>query len=640
MLLKTFLSLFLFLPFLAAQQDSVRSYALPPVYISATKTALSPLQVSSTISSIEQTEIRAKSTFTLYDVIKDEFGLTLARYGGPGQLSYIYTRGAAASQTLITLDGVELNMVNDPTNTVDLANIMLDNIERIEIVRGPQSTLYGSEAFGGIINLFSRGGNSDKDSYFFTAEGGSYSSYRGSAGLNGAYNNLTYSLQTSRYITEGFSSAAESDGNTEKDGTKNFNLLSTVGYLFTPSLKLTFTGKYTEADTDLDQTGGKFGDDPSYIFALQETAFKTGLSYELNKDNRVTASASYIRNFRKYSFDSTFNNPASSHSSYDGNKFRTELLGDFILNDALRLTAGAETEKEEAISDYFNNGPFGIYSSTFPKKSLLTASGFLQAQAELYKNLSGSYGIRLDNQERFGNAVTFRIAQGYLIESISTKLKFTYGNAYKAPSLFYLYDPAYGNADLKPEKSSGWEAGLEHYLSSPSSHIGLTYFRTDYKELFGFDATFRAVNVNAAEAYGAELYFRGEISPVLTIKANYTWMKTADKSPGSADENKPLLRRPEHKLGLNATWQASEKALVNLQAVFTGIREDKDFSTWPATRKELSSYTLVNAAVSYRAYSFVTVFARAENLLNASYQEVLGYGHPEISFYGGIRFDI
>lgn len=639
MLLKTFLSFVLLLPFLSAQQDSVRSYALPPVYISATKTALSPLQVSSTISSIEQREIRAKSAFTLYDVIKDEFGLTLARYGGPGQLSYVYTRGAAASQTLITLDGIELNMVNDPTNTVDLANIMLDNIERIEIVRGPQSTLYGSEAFGGIINLFSRGGNKAGNSYFVTAEGGSYASYRGSTGLNGTYSNFTYSLQTSRYITEGFSSAAESDGNTEKDGTKNFNILSTVNYLFTPSLKFSFTGKYTEADTDLDQTGGKFGDDPSYLFNLEEMGLKSSLLYTLNSENRVTASASYIRNFRKYSFDSTLNNPTSSYSSYDGNKFRAELQGDFTLSDVVSLTAGAETEKEEAVSDYFSDGPFGIYSSAFPKKSVLTASAFLQAQAELFKNLSGSYGIRLDNQERFGNAVTFRIAQGYLIEAISTKLKFTYGNAYKAPSLFYLYDPAYGNADLKPEKSSGWEAGLEHYLSSPSSHIGLTYFRTDYKELFGFDASFRAVNVNSAEAYGAELYYRGDLTSVLSIKANYTWMKTSDTSPGSDDQNKPLLRRPEHKLGINATWQAHEKALVNLQAIFTGSREDKDFSTWPATRKELSAYTLINAAVSYEVYNHITLFARAENLLNASYQEVLGYGHPERSFYGGFRLD-
>lgn len=629
----------LFLPFLAAQQDSVRSYALPPVYISATKTALSPLQVSSTISSIEQKEISAKSAFTLYDVMKDEFGLTLARYGGPGQLSYIYTRGAAASQTLITLDGIELNMVNDPTNTVDLANIMLDNIERIEIVRGPQSTLYGSEAFGGIINLFSRGGGSNGSRYFVTAEGGSYSSYRASAGLNGTYNKLNYSLQTSRYITEGFSSAAESDGNTEKDGTKNFNVLSTISYLAAPSLTLSFTGKYTEADTDLDQTGGRFGDDPSYLFSLQEMGLRSGLVYELNPAARLSASASYIRNFRTYKFDSTLYNPASSHSSYDGNKFRTEVQGDFTLSDAVRLTAGAETEKEEAISDYFSNGPFGIYSSTFPKKSVLTASGFLQAQAELFKNLSGSYGIRLDNQERFGNAVTFRVAQGYLIEAISTKIKFTYGNAYKAPSLFYLYDPAYGNSDLKPEKSSGWEAGLEHYLSSPSSHIGLTYFRTDYKELFGFDALFRAVNVNSAEAYGAELYYRGDITSALSIKANYTWMKTSDTSPGSDDENKPLLRRPEHKLGLNVTWQAAEKALVNFQAVFTGSREDKDFSTWPATRKELTAYTLVNAAASYEVYSHITLFARAENLLNTSYQEVLGYGHPVRSYYGGVRLD-
>lgn len=116
-------------------------------------------------------------------------------------------------------------------------------------------------------------------------------------------------------------------------------------------------------------------------------------------------------------------------------------------------------------------------------------------------------------------------------------------------------------------------------------------------------------------------------------------MKTADTSPGSDDENKPLLRRPEHKLGINAVWQAMPNVLVNLQAVYTGVREDKDFSTWPAARRELRAYTLLNAAVSYEVYNHITLFARAENLLNAVYQEVLGYGHPERSFYGGFRLD-
>lgn len=638
MLSKIFVFLFLSsITFFAQSQDTLPAYTLPSVYISAAKKALTPLQVSSMISSIEMKEIESRGVFSLYDLLNDEFGLSLARYGGPGQLSFVYTRGANAGQTLVTLDGIELNMANDPTNTVDLANIMLDNIERVEIVRGPQSTLYGSEAFGGIINLFSRGTAAGKPAYFFSTEGGSYNSLRLAAGLNGFTNKLTYSFQGSRYITDGFSSAGESYGNFEKDGTENLNILARAGYTFSTPLKLSLLAKFTKADTDLDQFGGSFGDDSTYISDVEEHAIKADLEYMWSPDKRMSASSSYIRNIRKYKFDITANNAASSTSRYDGNKIKHELQSDFRINEHASLIAGIESETEQAVSEYYYNGTFGAFLSTFPKSSLQSTAIYTNAQIEPITNLSGSYGIRVTNHEKFGSHITFRIGQGYFVDRINTKFVFTYGTGYKAPSLFYLFDPAYGNDKLNPEKSTGWDAGFEYFLSRLNGSIGVKYHATTYSELFGFDANFKTINTKKAEASGIEVYGKAEITSALSVKSSFTYLKTKDKSEGSADFDKKLLRRPENKFAITASYLPFANISLNLQAIYTGEREDMDFGAFPATRRILESYTLINLSVNYQLNSLVKIFLRGENLINEKYEEVFGYGHPSRAVFAGIR---
>lgn len=638
MLLK-FFSLFFLAVITAFPQtkDSIPSYSFPAVYISASKMAQTPRQVSSTISSIEMKEINAYSVFSLYDLLGDEFGLSLARYGGPGQLSFIYTRGANAGQTLITLDGIELNMVNDPTNTVDLANILLDNIERIEIVRGPQSTLYGSEAFGGLVNLFSANAASSKNTYYLNTEAGSYNTLRLSGGLSGSFNALQYSIQGSRYMTDGFSSAGESYGNFEKDGTRNYNLIGRALYAFSSPLQLSLIAKFTKADTDLDQFGGNFGDDSTYISSVEEQGLKAELSYKTSPSLNIVAASSYIRNIRKYQFDVTANNSSSSNSRYDGNKLKNEIRANFNPADIVSGVAGVELENETAISEYYNYSSFGDFLSVFPKSSMQSTAVYTQAQIDPVKNLSGSYGIRYTNHEKFGGNVTFRIGQGYFIEAINTKLTFTYGTGYKAPSLFYLFDPAYGNDKLNPEKSAGWDTGFEFYLVPVNGHLGIKYHDTKYSDLFGFDSNFKTINTKKAEASGIELYSKADVLSNVSVKTSYTYLKTIDKSEGSADFDKKLLRRPEHKFALNILYSPLQNLTLSARTIFTGERDDMDFGTFPATRKVLDSYLLVHLAATYQLNSFTKIYLRGENLLNEKYEEVLGYGNPRLSVFAGVR---
>jgi len=265
---------FSFLSF--AQVDSTKIYTLSDIVITATRTNASTLELANSITVIDSAEIEQKKKNTVLDLLKTEYGVNIVQQGSFGSLSNIFTRGAGSGHTLILLDGVEVNMPNDPGGTFDFANLSADNIERIEILRGPQSTLYGSDALAGVINIISRRGIG-KPKFFLSTEGGSYNSYKGLLGLNGSYDFLNYSIAFSRTKTDGFSSSS-GDDNLEKDGASSYSISSKLGADITEELDLNLIFRFTKADVDYDQFGGQFGDDPTYnitkIFVTNKFSIK------------------------------------------------------------------------------------------------------------------------------------------------------------------------------------------------------------------------------------------------------------------------------------------------------------------------------------------------------------------------------
>ncbi len=627
--------LFTFISF--AQTDSAKTYTLSDVVVTATRTSTPLFELANSITVIDSAEIERKKKNNVLDLLKTEYGLNVTQQGSFGSLSNVFTRGANPGHTLILIDGVEVNMPSDPAGTFDFGNLPVDNIEKIEILRGPQSTLYGSNALAGVINIISKKGI-DKPKFFLSTEGGSYNSYKGSAGVNGSYDFLNYSLTLSRAKTDGFSSASGITGNQEKDGSSSYNVSSRFGAEISENLDLNFILRFTKADVDYDQFGGQFGDDPTYVFKLEESSFRTEGKYSsLNGMWEQTLGVSLFRNVRKYSNDAFVMD--ASRAFYDGRKLKIDWQNNFYLSKSNILTFGAETEKEEAKTEYYVFSETSPFESILPLSDSRTTGIYLQDQFQL-ENFFGTAGMRFDHHQRVGSVITYRFAPAYIIWKTGTKLKATVGTGFKAPSLYYLFDPNYGNPELNPEKSIGWDAGIEQYLWNSKLMIGLTYFENYFKDLFGFDENFKTININEAETKGAEFYIILKPINNISVKGNITYTDAKDKSVNSPDRNLQLLRRPKLKTAYDVNYYFNDAANINGEIIFVGESDDKDFSQFPAKRIKLKSYSIVNVAGSYNILKFLQLYGRIENLFDIKYEEVFGYSTPGLSGYAGIKISL
>ncbi|MFA4923445.1 MAG: TonB-dependent receptor, partial [Ignavibacteriaceae bacterium] len=609
---------------------------------SATKTPTPSNQVGSAVTVIDRAQIERSQKGTALELLSEVPGVFLVQQGGGGKLATVFTRGANAGQTLVLLDGVEMNDPGNVSNVFDFSNLQANDIERIEILRGPQSTLYGSDALAGVISIFTRK-YSQSLSAHAQLEGGAYNSLRSSASVSGSINALNYFFSANDFKTKGFSSASELYGSTEADGYKTSSFTSKLHYTFPENISLSLLLRYNKANTDFDYSGGMNGDDPNYSYSLQESVMKTSLDFSLF-DKRWTQALSfnYLRNFRKYKDEVDARRPStSSNARYDGTKKKIEWLNTLSFFDAQRITLGAEAEEESAVSDYYSNSKWGPWNSFFPKSSSTTFGLFAQDQISPVKNFNTTLGVRYDKHKKFGSAVTYRISPVYFVEETGTKIRAAYGNGFKAPSLFYLFDPGYGNPDLKPEKSKGWDVGVEQFLLNRNLSVEVSYFSNLFTDLFSFDnATFKAVNLAKAETNGVEFGLHYQPGSFADYRFTYTMTNTMDKSDNSPDKDFPLLRRPKDKASFSSIFFLNENLNLGLEILYTGIRDDKDFSTFPVQRIQLESYTLVNMSVSYKFTNGLAVNGKLHNLFDKKYEEVLGYGTERLSAYFGINLSL
>jgi vitamin B12 transporter len=652
-----FITLFVFSSFslpqssLVQKADSSGKYKLSDVVISATKTNTSTLELANSISVISSTQISSSNVNNVFDVLKNETGISFTRQGGNGTLSNLYIRGANSSHTLVLIDGVEVNLTNDPSGVYDFSALPIDNIERIEVLRGPQSTLYGSDALAGVINIISKKGNG-LPRFSLLTEGGSYNSYKAQFGVNGSLQKLNYSVALSRTGSDGFSVASEKYGNTEKDGYNFNNASALIGYSISKNSEINLYTRFLKSESDNDQFGGEFGDDPTYLTNQEEFSIRGEGKVKLFDGLwNQKIGLSFLRNVRNNSYDTSaasVNYPSYvndySWAHYDGRKYKLEWQNDFQLNKSNLLTAGLEFEIEESASEYyaFNyvHDPFSPdIASVIPMQNASTFGVFIQDQLKFEEGFFITLGARLDDHSKFGSQFTSRLAPAFMLWETNTKFKATIGTGFKAPSLYYLYDPAYGNENLNPEESFGWDFGIDQYLFAQNLAIGTTFFYNKFSDMFGFDyMTFKTINIKQAVTKGFEVYIEAKPIDGFSFKTNYTFTDARDISPDSPDFDKKLLRRPESKLGFYTSYSFIPKANINAEVIWVGVREDIDFSTYQRT--ELKGYVLINLAAHYYVFDFLRLNARAENLLDTDYEDVFGYGTAGLSFYGGIKLSL
>jgi len=605
----------------------------PKVVVTATRVETPTDQVASSVTVITAEDIERSQQIQLLEVLRAVPALDVVRSGGPGGNTTVFIRGANPEHTLVRIDGIRVNNPITPGRSFNFANLSVDNIERIEILRGPQSTLYGSDAIGGVISIITKKGVGEP-SVSVSSEAGSFNTFIHQGALSGGTEKYNYSFGVSRHDTDGISAAGERYGNTERDGYENTTLSTRLGIVPLEMLDANLFLRYVRATAELDNAGGPGGDalnreldtEEFYVRAESNTSF-------FNDRLKQTYAISYVDQEFRDDADPDFLNPFNfQRSRFKGSSVQLDFQNSVHATDYLDILAGFESTREKGSSSFFSDGEFGPFESRFDEETATINGYYLQALVDTDESFFSTFGLRLDDHSRFGEEVTWRMAPGYLLPNQTTRFTSSIGTAFKAPSLFQLYSD-FGSEELSPEKSLGWDLGVEQEFLTGRAVVGATYFWNRFEDLITFDPdTFLYSNISEARSEGIEVFSRINVFQDLDLGLNYTYTDTEDR-----DTSRSLLRRARNKFGANFNYRYMQKANLNLNMLYVGSRYDNDFSTFPASRVRLGGYTRVDVASSYDISENVQIFARIENLFDKQYEEVFGFGTPGIAGYGGLR---
>ncbi len=612
------------------------------VTVTANRMQTPEQETASSLTVITREELQAAGIHTVADALKQTAGLNVIQNGPPGSTASVFIRGGDSDQTKVMLDGIELNDPVSPSRSYDVSHLLVHNIERIEIIRGPQSPLYGSDAMAGVINIISRVGQG-KPRIRLSSQGGAFGTLSGRAEAAGGNESIQYSAGVSYYRTDGFSAAGiQYAGNQEEDGYRNLTLSGKINVHLTDNLEWTAAARGLQTRSDLDNQGGAFGDDPNHTGEADSVILHTGLrGLFANKRWESRLNLSYVDTARRYDNPADDAHPFSSaDSEYLSDIAKLNWQNNIFIHPANTLTLGAEFLRERGESTYTSSSAWGDSVSIFPQNNADNVGVYIQDRISLDDRFFLTVGGRWDNHSSAGDAVTFRAAPSYLIKTTGTRLKATLGTGFKAPSLYQLYAPStlwgpIGNQQLEPERSLGWDAGFEQELFGRSFSFGAVYFYNRYENLIDFDFTQGYINVGEAFSRGVELSLKSQLLDWLSFHSTYTYQKAENDATGKA-----LLRRPQHKFTLESRGTLMEALRIRLLLVYMGKRDDMFYSGYTSSRVMLDEYVLLNSSLSYDLFPGLSLMLRMENMLNQEYELVKGYGTPGFSVYGGIEIEL
>lgn len=612
------------LPAYAATADK----DVPRIVISPTRTPTPINQIASSVTVIDAAQIEREHKLTVTDVLREVPGVTVASSGGVGQTARIFLRGTNSNHVLVVIDGVVINDPSDPATAFDVANLTTDNIERIEVLRGPQSTLYGSQALGGVINIITKkGGGTPKYNGF--VEYGRYGSVKVGAGTTGSIGNTDYSFALGKSHTDGISAFDKKFGGKEKDSNDTDTLSANIASKLTDQFTAKFNARYNRLDTELDSVGsaGAFGARPDddvepnvdarqlNLRAAGELSLLDGKWVQELGVSTLNVNRDYITEW----FDAFFA-PHFSRQQYKGRRDAIDWLHHLKLIDDHATTVGFEF-----YSDHFK-------TQSLAEQNVDNIAAFVDDQYNITPNLYVNYGARIDDHQAFGRQFTWKVAPGYNIESTGTRLKASYGTGFKAPALSQLFDPTAGNPDLMPEKSKGWDAGFEQNVWNDKVTFGSTVFRNYITNLIGFGPSplFLTLNVGKARTEGVENNLTIRPTNDWWINAGHTYTLTENRR-----NDTELLRRPKHQFNVSNIYQYSDEGDAGVNVRYASSRRDYDWATSALT--SIPSFTVVDFTTNYRLNPNTTLYARLENLLDKRYEEVSGYGQPGRGLYVGVK---
>lgn len=613
-----------------AQQAPDASVALPPLVVSATRLPTPEDQLGSSVTVITAADIANTQARTLPDVLMNLPGLEVVQTGGPGGVASVYIRGTNTNHTKVLIDGID---VGDPASTngsFDFSQILASDIARIEVLRGPQSGLYGSDAIGGVIDIITRQG-SGPPKVTASAEGGSFQTFNQTAGVGGSTDRLDYALDLAHYHAgDDVVTPANLVGPgvpVNADVYDNKTASTKLGATLSDNLDVGLVARYISTSL-LATSDDPFGAGPEPLRSSSDNTefLSRATAHLLSFDGRLdqTVGLAYTGDRLRY-FDPNPNDVAGGDdpSVYGGNRVKLDWQGNVRLVQGQTLVLGAEDQRET------------IDDTTPITAATSSDAGFAQLQSAFGDRLFDTVSVRYDDNGHFGSKATWRVAPSYSIAETGTRFKASLGTGFKAPTLDQLFDnyPLFGfvaNPALRPETSVGYDAGFEQSLSGQRAQFGSTWFHNDIGNLIDYNSSFTSwTNVGRATTEGFESFASWRPLDRLTLRADHTFTLAEDDITHSQ-----LPRRPMHKASLSATWQVTPAASVTSSVLYTGSWDDVNRAG--NVNVTGSPYTLVDLAGRYDLGHGVSAFARIENLLDVRYQDPVGFDRPGLGVFAGL----
>ncbi|MDB5483644.1 MAG: TonB-dependent receptor [Caulobacteraceae bacterium] len=613
--------------------------AVERVVVTANRSPTDADHVGQSFTVLTLDQLRQDQEISLADIVARTPGVTLARNGGPGQPTSLFIRGADSGQTLVLIDGVKVNDPSDPNSGYDFANLDVGDIARVEVLRGPQSTLYGSEAIGGVVNIVTAQPTAPFQGDI-QAEGGSYGTAYVRAGLGGKADRFDWRLAAWYHSTDSVSAFDKTFGGTGNDPFHTAGASGRLTYALTPGLQLDERAYFTWSRTEFDGF-----DTPTFTFGndnefgrIRQVVDYTGLNASL-LDGRLKNRLAFEYSSLNRQYEDP-NQPGSKFTFLDtGAATTVEDEGVFAIAPGYQAVFGAQSARSTIDTA---SPPF---APRFKAGATLT-SGYGQLSGEVLPNLTLTAGGRYDDHSTFGGHATGQASAAWRLNGGDTILRASFGQGFKAPSLFQLYSP-FGNLTLRPEEANGWDAGIEQRFLAGRVDLQASYFGRETRNLIDFVSCFGITtgacagntvggfydNIARTSAQGVEVQATWRASDRLTLAGNYTYDHDVDRSPGSPTRGLQLARRPRNTANLTASYVWPVGLTTAVAVRYADRSYDNAANTIP-----LQSYVLWDLRASYPIGRRVALYGRIENLTDKHYETTYQYGTLGRAAYAGVRY--
>jgi vitamin B12 transporter len=622
---------------------------LDEVTVTANRTDQKLSHTGKVVVVLTDSVLQKYATQSVAELLSRQTGFQINGANGPqGSQQDVYFRGAGTGNLLVLIDGIPVYDPSGIANTFDFNLLTVGECDRIEILRGTQSTLYGSDAVAGVVNIITRKNSRRPIEGAISLQGGSYGTFRGGIGLNGAIGKGSFQVRYTRQSTNGFSSARDTTGKAgfDRDGFRSDNLLAAISLPLSSRLLWKARGLYSHYRTDVD--AGAFADEKDFTFRNTFRSLATGIEFS-HRLGKLTANYSISDYSRRFVDDSTWVAPGAyntySRDTYDGVAQYAEVYHTLRVNKQLQVVAGIDFRAQNTDQAYVSYSSFGEYRSTpIDKDTARTRllSGYLTALFRTETGLAVELGGRYNHHSLYGNNFTWSFNPSYLLME-KLKIFVNVSTGFRAPSLYQLYS-VYGNKGLRPEKSTSFEGGAAY--GTERSQLRVVYFDRQIKDVFVFqsmsvDPYGRYVNFDKQHDHGVEVEGRLAIGK-LSLSGNATFLtgKVQTKNETGKDTTFfNLFRRPKQLFNLTAGYQVLPELFVSASLRSVGDRKEQYYNgaTYKTDIVRLDAYTTIDVYAEYRITPRLRVYGDVRNLFDQTYADQYGFNTRRRNAAGGLQ---